>query len=64
MTDVRVLRSAKRLSVDPACSNSDQKSAAARKKMPMTYKRFRSVCVHSPPKNSQPKKTMVMTMSR
>ena len=29
--DVRVSRSAKSVSVDPACSKSDQKSAAARK---------------------------------
>src|ERR1700730_10294456 len=30
-----VARSAKRLSVDPACSNSDQNRAAARKKTPI-----------------------------
>src|SRR5216684_8972168 len=33
--EFRVARSAKRLSVDPACSNSDQNRAAARKKTPM-----------------------------
>ena len=35
-TTLRVLRSAKRLSVEPACSKTDQKIAAARKKTPMT----------------------------
>src|ERR1700676_2074744 len=33
--EFRVARSAKRLSVDPACSNSDQHRAAARKKTPI-----------------------------
>ena len=31
-----VLRSAKRFSVDPACSNTDQNSAAARNSTPIT----------------------------
>ena len=33
---LRVMRSANRFSVEPACSNTDQKSAAHRKKTPMT----------------------------
>src|SRR3954466_8979565 len=35
-TDVRVLRSANRLSVEPACSNADQNSAAATNRTAMT----------------------------
>ena len=33
---LRVLRSANRLSVDPACSNTDQNSDAARNSTPIT----------------------------
>ncbi len=62
-TDVRVSRSAKRLSVEPACSKSDQKSAAARKKRPMTYSRLRSSGVQPPDRKSQAKKTTVMMRS-
>src|SRR5262245_25047385 len=58
--DVRVERSAKIFNVDPACSNSDQKSAAQRKKTPMTYRRLRSAGVQSPAKNNQLKKTTVV----
>ena len=35
-TSVRVLRSANRLSVEPACSNTDQKSAEAKNSTPIT----------------------------
>src|SRR2546421_12042766 len=40
--ELRVLRSARRLSVDPACSNSDQKSAAAMKHTPSANTSVRS----------------------
>jgi len=41
-SSVRVSRSAKRFRVVDACSKTDQKSAAARKKTPMAYRRLRS----------------------
>src|SRR5262245_48876388 len=62
-TDVRVSRSANRFSVEPACSNSDQNSAAARNNTPMTYRRLRSSGVQSLAKNSQPKNTTVRMIS-
>src|SRR5687767_8119143 len=39
--EVRVLRSAKRLSVEPACSNADQNTEAPRKSTRITTCRFR-----------------------
>src|SRR5688572_2857473 len=63
-TVVRVSRSANRLRVEPACSNSDQNRAAARKNTPIAYSRLRSSGVQSPPRNSHPKNTTQMTSSR
>ena len=56
---VSVSRSAKRFSVDPACSNTDQNSADARKSTATTTRRRRSAGVQSPLVNSHPKKTTV-----
>ena len=44
-TSVRVLRSANRLSVEPACSNTDQNSAEAKNSTATTYSRRRSAVV-------------------
>src|SRR5258706_7875974 len=56
-----VLRSANRFRVDPACSNSDQNSDAARNSTPITYRRLRSADVQPGEKTSQPKKTTTNT---
>ena len=58
-TTLFVSRSANRFSVDPACSNSDQNNAAARKSTPITQSRLRSSDVQPGEKNSQPKNTTV-----
>ena len=57
--DVRVLRSANRFSVEPACSNSDQNSAAPRKSTPITYSCLRSAGVHPELRYSHPKNATV-----
>ena len=58
-----VLRSANRFKVDPACSNTDQKSAEARNNTAMTTSRLRSAGVQSPLVKSQPKKITVDSSS-
>ncbi len=58
-----MLRSANRFSVDPACSNTDQNSDAARNNTPITYRRLRSSGVHSLEEYIQPKNP-TMTTSR
>ena len=60
-----VLRSANRFSVEPACSNTDQKSAAARKSTPITYRRLRSSGVQPVEmSSSHAKNATVMASSR
>src|SRR5512135_709371 len=54
-----VLRSAKRLRVEPACSNTDQKMAAARKRTRIVISRFRSPLVHPRAPRSPAKKSTV-----
>ena len=59
----RVLRSAKRFSVDPACSKTDQKIAAARKNTKIIHRRPRSSRVQLLSRNSIAKNTTVMISS-
>src|SRR3954469_6810325 len=54
-----VLRSANRLSVDPACSKTDQKIAEARNNAAIAYRRWRSSRLQSPELKSQPKNPSV-----
>src|SRR6188474_395116 len=60
---LRVLRSAKRFSVEPACSNTDQKIAAQMKNTKITHRRPRSCGVQLRSRNSVAKKTTVITRS-
>ena len=59
-----VLRSANRFSVDPACSNTDQKSAAARNSTPMTQSFLRSSDDQLPLVNNQPKNKTTIASSK
>src|SRR5678815_2321990 len=61
--ELRVLRSAKRFSVEPACSNTDQKIAAQTKNTKMTHRRPRSCGVQLRSRNSVAKKITVMMRS-
>src|SRR5687767_811246 len=56
---VRVARWAKRLRVEPACSKTDQKIAAATKSTSTTTSRLRSSGVHFAARNSQREKATV-----
>ncbi len=60
---VRVARWANRLSVEPACSKTDQKIVAATKSTRTTTRRFRSSDVQFPARNIQRKNTTVVRMS-
>ena len=62
---LRVLRSANRFSVEPACSNTDQKSAGREEEhADRRSRRLRSAGVQSPPRNSQAKKPRPSTSRR
>jgi hypothetical protein len=58
-----VLRSAKRLRVEPACSKTDQKTAAAMKRTKMTISRLRSSLDQLLAVNSQRKKPTTVASS-
>src|SRR4030081_3335528 len=58
-----VLRAAKRLRVDPACSKTDQKSADATNRMATTISRFRSTLLQEAEVNSQTKNAATMATS-
>src|SRR5215213_4618959 len=59
-----VLRSANRFSVEPACSNTDQKMPAAKNSAAMAYSRRRSSGVQPPDPKSQAKKPSVRKRSK
>src|SRR3569832_914071 len=61
---LRVLRCAKRLSVDPACSNRDQNTVAAMNSTVMAMSCLRSAALHVPARNSHMKKPSVTSRSR
>ena len=56
-----VLRSANKFRVEPACSNTDQNTAAQMKNTKMTMRRARSAAVQLLSMNSEPKNSTVMT---
>ena len=60
-TSLRVLRSANRVSVEPACSNTDQNTDAPRKSTAITMSRFRSSAVQPLLSNNQAKNAVTNT---
>ena len=58
-SSVLVARSAKRLRVEPACSNTAQKTIAATNSTSTTTSRLRSSGVHFAARNSQAKNAIV-----